>query len=117
MYLPNTFVTASLCSSSRACILTGQYSHTHQVVDNLAPVPPGTVFFPQYLQQAGYQTAFLGKWHMGEEDDRPRPGFDHWESFKGQGVYYNPTLNSNGRAVSYGDSTYITDWLTEHALG
>lgn len=116
-YLPNAFVTTSLCSPSRATILTGQYAHTHQVVDNISPVPAGTVFFPQYLQRAGYQTAFLGKWHMGEDDDRPRPGFTHWESFKGQGEYYNPTLNIDGREVSYRDSTYITDLLTEHALG
>lgn len=115
-YFPNTFVTTSLCSPSRASILTGQFSHTHTVVDNSAPVPESLIFFPQYLQKVGYQTGFFGKWHMGEEDDRPRPGFDHWESFKGQGVYYNPSLNINGEQKSYGDSTYITDLLTEHAL-
>lgn len=115
-HLKNAFVTTSLCSPSRASILTGQYAHVHQVVDNVAPVAPDTRFFPQYLQQAGYQTAFLGKWHMGEEDDAPRPGFSHWESFKGQGEYYNPTLNINGKHVSYQDSTYITDLLTEHAV-
>lgn len=117
-YFPNAFVTTSLCSPSRASILTGAYSHVHTIVDNAAPEPKGNIYFPQYLQQAGYQTAFLGKWHMGEEAsaDNPRPGFHHWESFKGQGVYYNPTLNINGKHVSYGDSTYITDLLTEHAL-
>lgn len=116
-HLKNAFVTTSLCSPSRASILTGQYSHVHKVVDNLAPVDPNTFFFPQYLQQAGYQTAFLGKWHMGDEDDAPRPGFTHWESFKGQGEYYNPTLNINGKRIAYQDSTYITDLLTAHALG
>ena len=116
-YFINTFVTTALCSPSRASILTGLYSHTHTVVDNQAPVPPDLIFFPQYLQQAGYQTSFFGKWHMGDEADDPRPGFDHWESFKGQGEYYNPTLNINGQQVAYKDSTYITDLLTEHALG
>jgi len=83
-HLVNAFVSTSLCSPSRASILTGQYMHHHRIVDNQRPEPEGTVFFPQYLQKAGYQTAFVGKWHMGHEHDAPRPGFDHWASFKGQ---------------------------------
>lgn len=115
-YFKNTFVTTALCSPSRASILTGQYSHEHTIVDNVAPEPPNLIYFPQYLQKAGYQTSFFGKWHMGSDDDRPRKGFDHWESFKGQGVYYNPELNINNKQVKYKDSTYITDLLTEHAI-
>ena len=115
-YFKNAFVTTSLCSPSRASILTGQYSHVHTIIDNQAPEPPNLVYFPQYLQQAGYQTAFFGKWHMGEDNDNPRPGFNHWESFRGQGVYYNPNLNINGKKIQYKDSTYITDLLTEHSL-
>lgn len=115
-WFKNAFVTTALCSPSRASILTGQFSHTHTVVDNQAPDPPDLVFFPQYLQQSGYQTGFFGKWHMGQDSDSPRPGFGHWESFKGQGDYYNPTLNINGTRTTYNDSTYITDLLTEHAL-
>ncbi|HDR88905.1 MAG TPA: DUF4976 domain-containing protein [Bacteroidetes bacterium] len=115
-HLRNAFVTTSLSSPSRASILTGLYSHTHKVVDNQAPLPGNLIFFPQYLQQAGYETAFFGKWHMGNTDDRPQPGFDHWESFRGQGVYYNPTLNINGKRTQYSDSTYITDLLTDHAI-
>jgi arylsulfatase A-like enzyme len=115
-YFKNTFVTTSLCSPSRASILTGQYSHVHTIVDNVAGEPDGLVFFPQYLQKNGYQTSFFGKWHMGDDDDRPRPGFDHWESFRGQGIYYNPKLNINGKQVQYKDSAYITDLLTQHAV-
>src|SRR6476620_5151661 len=117
-WFKNAFVTTSLCSPSRASILTGAYSHVHTIVDNFAPEPPNNIYFPMYLQNAGYQTAFFGKWHMGEEaaSDNPRPGFNHWESFKGQGVYYNPTLNVYGKQVTYGDSAYITDLLTEHAI-
>ncbi len=115
-YLPNTFVTTSLCSPSRASILTGLFSHTHTIVDNQAPDPGNLTYFPQYLQKANYQTGFFGKWHMGDHSDNPQPGFDHWESFTGQGVYYNPTLNINGERIEYSDSTYITDLLTEHAL-
>src|SRR5919107_225610 len=65
-YFKNAFVTTSLCSPSRASILTGAYSHVHTIVDNAAPEPPGNIYFPQYLQKAGYQTGFFGKWHMGE---------------------------------------------------
>ena len=115
-YLPNTFVTTSLCSPSRASILTGQFSHTHTIVDNQAPDPGNLTYFPQYLERAGYQTGFFGKWHMGDHGDEPQPGFTHWESFPGQGVYYNPTLNINGKRVAYKDSTYITDLLTEHTI-
>jgi len=115
-YFPNTFVTTSLCSPSRASILTGQFSHTHTVVDNSAPAPESLIYFPEYLQKAGYETSFFGKWHMGSNDDNPRPGFNHWESFRGQGVYYNPTLNINGERSRYGDSAYISDLLTEHAV-
>ena len=86
-HFANAFVTTSLCSPSRASILTGQYMRHHRVVDNQRPVPKGTRFFPEYLQAAGYETAYIGKWHMGHEKDDPRPGFDHWVSFPGQGVY------------------------------
>ena len=115
-YFPNAYVTTALCSPSRASILTGLYSHAHTVVDNVAPDPGNLTYFPQYLQAAGYETSFFGKWHMGNHTDAPQPGFDHWESFRGQGVYYNPTLNINGEHVSYDASTYTTDLLTEHAV-
>jgi N-acetylglucosamine-6-sulfatase len=115
-HVVNAFVTTSLCSPSRASILTGKYAHRHGVVDNTSPLPPGTVFFPQRLQKAGYRTAYIGKWHMGEAkaDDDPRPGFDHWISFPGQGVYEDPALNVNGvRGRAKG---YTTDVLTDSAL-
>lgn len=115
-HIQNAFVSTALCSPSRASILTGQYAHSHTIVDNQAPIPKGLKFFPQYLQKAGYKTAFLGKWHMGNADDAPQPGFDYWLSFKGQGVYYNPTFNINGKKVVYQDSSHITDLLTNYAL-
>ncbi len=116
IYYTNAFTATSLCSPSRASILTGLYPHAHSVVDNSAPVPEDLIFFPQYLQEAGYETGFFGKWHMGHATSDPRPGFDHWESFRGQGDYYNPELNINGEVIKYDDSTYVTDLLTEHAV-
>ena len=117
-HLKNAFVTTSLCSPSRASILTGLYTFRHRVIDNQRAVPEGTLFFPQYLQQAGYKTGFIGKWHMGHASDDPRPGFDYWFSFKGQGQYYPPgpkyTINDNGKRVPQdGD---ITTLLTKKAI-
>jgi N-acetylglucosamine-6-sulfatase len=113
-HLANAFVSTSLCSPSRASILTGQYMHHHRIADNQRLEPPGTVFFPQYLQRTGYQTAFVGKWHMGHDYDAPRPGFDHWVSFKGQGAYFDPTLNINNKRRKF--EGYTTDVLTDQAL-
>ncbi|WP_261343474.1 sulfatase family protein [Rubripirellula lacrimiformis] len=110
----NAFVSTSLCSPSRASILTGQYMHHHRVVDNQRDVPVGTRFFPSDLQSGGYNTAFVGKWHMGHDSDEPRSGFDYWASFLGQGVYHDPTLNINGKQNSF--SGYTTDVLTDLAI-
>ena len=113
-HIVNAFVTTSLCSPSRASILTGQYAHRHGVVDNTSPVPEGTRFFPSRLQEAGWRTALVGKWHMGEDADDPRPGFDHWASFRGQGTYTDPVLNINGERRRI--EGYTTDILTDEAL-
>ncbi len=115
-HFQNAFVTTALCSPSRASVLTGVYAHRHGIVDNNTPIPNGTTFFPSYLQKAGYKTGFFGKWHMGAEGDDPKPGFDQWVSFRGQGVY-NPGPNGlsvNGRKVP--QKGYITDELTGYAL-
>ena len=113
-YVRNAMVTTALCSPSRASILTGLYAHRHGIVDNTSPIPAGTVFFPERLQRAGYRTAYVGKWHMGEDNDAPQKGFDHWVSFKGQGVYQDPELNING--VRRQISGYTTDVLTDQAI-
>jgi arylsulfatase A-like enzyme len=118
-HLANAFVSTALCSPSRASILTGQYAHRHGVVDNNTDIPAGTRFFPQYLQQGGYRTAMIGKWHMGQDTDAPRPGFDHWVSFRGQGVYVDPVLNVDGERRQVRGHTsdiltgYAVEWLQE----
>ena len=116
VYLPNAFVTTALCSPSRASILTGMYAHRHRVVDNDSALPNDLVFFPEYLQRAGYETAFIGKWHMGGHIDHPQPGFNHWVSFKGQGSYLpsKDGFNVDGKPVP--QKGYITDELTDYAL-
>ena len=113
-HMKNAFVTTSLCSPSRATILTGQYMHQHKVVDNQRAVPDGTRFFPEYLKEAGILTAYIGKWHMGHDNDNPRKGFDHWASFKGQGVYFNPEFNINGNKKKF--DGYNADITTDLAL-
>lgn len=113
-HIQNAFVTTSLCSPSRASILTGQYTHNHKVVDNTSPIPEGTRFFNEDVQNNGYETAYIGKWHMGEVNDNPKPGWDHWVSFRGQGVYSNPTLNVDGERDQY--EGYTSDILTDFAI-
>lgn len=110
----NAFVTTALCSPSRASILSGQYAHTHGVLDNETPLPDDTPIFPVVLQQAGYRTGFMGKWHMGGSSDAPRPGFDRWVSFRGQGPYNDPLFNVDGEHVQ--TKGYTTDLITDYAL-
>jgi N-acetylglucosamine-6-sulfatase len=110
----NMFVTTSLCSPSRASMLSGLYAHAHGVVSNFADYPNGLPSFPRGLHAAGYATAYIGKWHMNENSDEARPGFDHWASHKGQGKYYDTELNVNGkREVLKG---YYTTRVTDLAL-
>jgi len=110
----NAFVTTSLCSPSRASFLTGTHAHRHGVYTNESIDPtPSTPTFPMLLDRRGYETAFVGKWHMARQAD-PRPGFDYWLSFSGQGKYQDPALNENGRAFKA--KGYMTDLLTDYAV-
>ena len=119
----NMFVTTSLCSPSRASFLSGTYTHTHGVRDNFTDYPRQLQSFPLLLQKAGYSTAYIGKWHMGEDDDSRRPGFDYWVTHKGQGKYYDTRFNVNGErktvAGYYSDrvTDMALDWLTQREQG
>lgn len=111
----NAFVTTSLCSPSRATCLTGLYSHKTGVSTNDPLLDPAdnVPLISEMLQKAGYETAFVGKWHMAPTD-KPRRGFDCWLSFNGQGVYEDPLLNINGEHVQA--KGYTTDILTDYAV-
>jgi N-acetylglucosamine-6-sulfatase len=114
VYFNEAFVTTSLCSPSRASIVTGQYAHKHDVIDNDTDLNPNTPTYPKELSKAGYHTGFIGKWHMGHASDVRRPGFDYWVSFEGQGNYIDPKLNVDGeRKVIEG---HMTDVLTDLAV-
>ena len=111
----NAFHTTPLCSPNRASIVTGQYASRHGVFDNVGrdALSHQLPNYHRALQALGYETAHIGKWHMGN-DARPRPGYDTWISFRGQGTIVDPVLWEDGgeRQVP----GYVTDLLSERAV-
>jgi len=110
MRFTNCFCTNAICAPSRAVILTGKYSHVNGVMDNRQVFDGSQTTFPKLLQQAGYQTAMVGKWHLKSDPT----GFDYWNVLPGQGDYYNPDLIEMGVAKQH--TGYVTDVLTDIAL-
>ncbi len=109
------FHTTSICSPNRASIMTGQYASRHGIIDNVAR---GAMShrLPNYhleLQKLGYETAHIGKWHMGN-DGMPRPGYDYWVSYDGHGRINNPKLCHDGKYVEH--AGYITDIMNSLAV-
>lgn len=111
----SAYAVSPLCSPNRASILTGQYISRHGIVDNIArdKASHRLGLFAQALKRVGYETAHVGKWHMGN-DPTPRPGYDYWVSYAGQGRSVNPVLYENGKNSEV--KGYMTDVLTDRAL-
>lgn len=109
----NMFVTTSLCGPSRASFLTGKYVHNHGVRLNGGELSLDQKTFPEWLKEAGYETAFIGKWH--NKDLGKGRGFDYTFGFEGQGRYHDPIISENfGLPEEY--EGYVTDILTDHAI-
>ena len=109
------FHTTPLCSPNRACILTGEYASKHGIFNNVGRdrLSAQLRTFTRALQASGYATAHVGKWHMGDSA-APRPGYDYWVSFAGQGKIIDPQINEDGRTKQV--SGYVTDILTDRAV-
>ncbi len=111
MRFDRCLTTYSLCGPSRACVLTGKYSHLNGFYNNYNSRFDGTQqTLPKLLHAAGYQTAVVGKWHL-ESDPT---GFDFWQILPGQGQYYNPPMFRNGQKIKI--PGYVTDIITDASL-
>ena len=110
----NAFHTTPLCSPNRACIVTGQYASRHGIIDNVGreAMSHRLANYHLELQRLGYETAHIGKWHMGN-DAAPRPGYDTWISFRGQGTIVDPVFFQDGKETRL--RGYVTDLLNERA--
>jgi len=111
MRFDNCFCTNSICAPSRASIITGKYSHLNGVINNAVRFDASQQTFPKLLQEAGYQTAMIGKWHLKSEPT----GFDYWNVLPGQGAYHDPQFIEMGRRVKH--KGYVTDLITDFAVG
>ena len=107
----SSFVANSISGPSRACLLTGKHSHKNGKINNDHPFDGEQQTMPKLLQAAGYQTALIGKWHLGGEPT----GFDYWEILPGQGDYYQPDfITPKGRVRETG---YVSDIITDKSIG
>ena len=110
MLFERAFVTNSICSPSRAVILTGKFSHQNGLRDNIAVFDSSQQTFPKLLQEAGYQTAVVGKWHLKSQPT----GFDYYDVLLGQGHYYHPTMRTLDTTRQL--RGYTTDVITDLSL-
>ena len=114
MLFNNCFCTNSLCEPSRAAILTGTYNHINEVTTIGAHIDNRQENVAKILQRNGYQTAIVGKWHLGQGPAHWPTGFDYWNILQGQGPYFDPEMVCNGEKVQY--EGYTTDLITDLSL-
>lgn len=114
MRLDRCFCTNSICTPSRATILTGTYSHINGVTTLRTHLDNRQVTFPKLLRAAGYRTAIVGKWHLGHGGNADPAGFDYWNVLPGQGDYHDPEMIEMGVRRRY--AGYATDLITDLAL-
>jgi len=113
------FCTNNICEPSRAAILTGTYNHINKVTTIGAHIDNNLPNVAKELQSSGYQTAIFGKWHMGEGPKHCPTGFEEWKVLRGQGPYFNPTMdvgNLIGGTGSESFTGYTTDIITDLTL-
>lgn len=114
MRFDHCYVTNSICTPSRAAILSGTYNHVNCVstlethMDNRLPN------VAKHLRTGGYQTAIIGKWHLGEGKSHEPTGFDFWSVLPGQGEYFDPLMIEMGQQIE--EPGYVTDVITDKSL-
>ncbi|GJN91927.1 hypothetical protein Rhopal_004952-T1 [Rhodotorula paludigena] len=114
MRMDHCYVTNSICTPSRATILTGTHNHTNLVTTLDSKIDKNLPNVAKHLRSAGYQTAMIGKWHLGEGKAHEPTGFDTWDILPGQGQYFDPIfINSNGM---HREAGYATDIITDKTL-
>ena len=114
MRFNNCFCTNALCEPSRATILTGTYNHINEVTTIGAHLDNRQENVAKILQRNGYQTAIVGKWHLGQGETHWPTGFDYWNILQGQGPYFDPEMVRNGEKIQY--EGYTTDLITDLSL-